>query len=138
MLGAEVFFEEYIEGSLNTFISHRFEEMVRTYFSLCVQKRKINGVTNIGTFYYDDSKNRTNGEFDVVLARKDAYDVYEVKYYSAPMRLKEMQSEEAQVRAIQGLNIGTIGFVATAGYEQCTDCYDCISPQSLYDDELSN
>ena len=138
MLGAEVFFEEYIEGSLNTFISHRFEEMVRTYFSLCVQKRKISGVTNIGTFYYDDSKNRTNGEFDVVLARKGAYDFYEVKYYTSPISLKEMQSEEAQVRAVQGLPVGTIGFVATAGYEQCPACYDCISPQSLYDDELSN
>ena len=32
MLGAEAFFEEYIEESFNTFISHRFEEVVRTYF----------------------------------------------------------------------------------------------------------
>ena len=138
MLGAEAFFEEYIEESLNTFISHRFEEVIRTYFSICVQKRKIGGITNIGTFYYDDSKNRTNGEFDVVLARKNSYDFYDVKYYTSPMSLKEMQSEEAQVRAVQGLSVGTVGFVATAGYEVCPDCYDCVSPQSLYESDLED
>ena len=50
MLGAEAFYEEYIEGSIITFISHRFEEIARTYFSLCVQKRKLRGISNIGTF----------------------------------------------------------------------------------------
>lgn len=138
MLGAEAFFEEYIKESLNTFIARRYEEIARTYFSLCVQKRKISGVQNIGTFYYDDKENKKNGEFDVVLARKNAFDVYEVKYYASPMRLKEMQCEENQVRAIKDLKIGTIGFISTAGYETCPDCYDCISPQSLYDSELSD
>lgn len=138
MLGAEVFYEEYIEKSLITFISHRFEEIARTYFSLCVQKRKIRDVSNIGTFYYDDKENKKNGEFDVVLARKNSYDIYETKYYTLPMSLKEMQSEEVQVRDIQGLTIGTIGFIATAGYENCPDCYDCISSQLLYDNELLN
>lgn len=136
MLGAEAFYEEYIEKSLNTFISRRFEEIARTYFSLCVQKRKIGGISNIGTFYYDDKANKTNGEFDVVLARKDVYDVYEVKYYTSPLTFKEMQAEERQVRAIQGLEIGTIGFISTAGYENCRDRYDCIPPQALYDEDL--
>ena len=63
------------------------------------QKRKLRGVSNIGTFYYDDSANKKNGEFDVVLERKNAYDIYEAKYYSVPIRLKEMQEEERQVRA---------------------------------------
>ena len=44
MLGAEAFYEEYVEESLVTFISHRFEEIARTYFSLCVQKRKLCGI----------------------------------------------------------------------------------------------
>ena len=133
MLGAEAFYEEYIEESLVTFISHRFEEIARTYFSLCVQKRKLRGISNIGTFHYDDSTTRTNGEFDVVLERKNAYDIYEVKYYSSPMRLKEMKKEEEQVRSIKGLKVGKIGFIATAGYENIPDSYDCISAEELYD-----
>lgn len=136
MLGAEIFYEEYIDKSINTFISHRFEEMVRTYFSFCVQKRRITGVTNIGTFYYDDSKNKRNGEFDVVLAKKDSYDFYEVKYYSDKLSLKEMENEEKQVRLIPGLKVGVIGFVASSGYEDCPDSYNCISSNDLYDTEL--
>lgn len=132
MLGAEAFYEEYIEASLVTFISHRFEEIARTYFSLCVQKRKLRGVSNIGTFYYDDSTKKKNGEFDVVLERKDTYDIYEVKYYTAPMRLKEMQKEEAQVRDIKGLRVGIIGFISTSGYEEAPEPYDCIAVEKLY------
>lgn len=132
MLGAEAFYEEYIEGSIITFISHRFEEIVRTYFSLCVQKGKLRGISNIGTFYYDDSITRKNGEFDVVLRRKDIYDIYEVKYYSEPMHIREIQKEVEQIRNIKGLNIGKIGFIATAGYEEATDEYDFIDSNNLY------
>lgn len=132
MLGAEAFYEEYIEGSLVTFISHRFEDIARTYFSLCVKARKMRGVSNIGTFYYDDSIAKKNGEFDVVLERKDAYDIYEVKYYSSPMRLSEMKKEVAQVRAIKGLQVGTIGFIATAGYEEIVSDFDCIDVEDIY------
>lgn len=133
MLGAEAFYEEYIEDSITTFISHRFEEIVRTYFSLCVKNRKLRGISNIGTFYYDNSETRTNGEFDVVLERKGTYDIYEVKYYSSPIRLKEMKKEEEQVRAIKGLKVGKIGFVSTAGFEETPDEFDCICGNKLYD-----
>ena len=132
MLGAEAFYEEYIEESIITFVSHRFEEIARTYFSLCVKKRKMRGVSNIGTFYYDDSATRTNGEFDVVLERKDIYDIYEVKYYSSPMRVKEMLKEEKQVRDIKGLQIGTIGFIATGGYEATPEDFVCVDAEELY------
>ena len=132
MLGAEAFYEEYIEEAIITFISHRFEEIVRTYFSLCVRKGKLRGISNIGTFYYDDSATRSNGEFDVVLARKDSYDVYEVKYYSEPLQLREIHKEVAQIHAVKGLKIGKIGFVATAGYQDTPDGYDFIDINDLY------
>ena len=133
MLGAEAFYEEYIEKSIVTFISHRFEEIVRTYFSLCVKARKLRGISDIGTFYYDDSVNKTNGEFDVVLERGDTYDIYEVKYYTSPLSAKEMYNEVRQIRNIKGLKIGKIGFVTTGGFEKAPEeYYDCISADELY------
>lgn len=132
ILGAEAFYEEYIQDSITTFISHRFEEIVRTYFSLCVKIGKLRGISNIGTFYYDDSSTRTNGEFDVVLERKNIYDIYEVKYYSNPLEFSEIHKEVAQIKAIKGLKIGKIGFIATAGYETTTDDYDFIDINNLY------
>lgn len=132
ILGAEAFYEEYIQDSITTFISHRFKEIVRTYFSLCVKMGKLRGISNIGTFYYDDSSTRTNGEFDVVLERKNIYDIYEVKYYSNPLELSEIHKEVAQIKAIKGLKIGKIGFIATSGYETTTDDYDFIDINNLY------
>ena len=132
MLGSEAFYEEYIEGAIVTFISHRFEEIARTYFSLAVQKRKLRGISNIGMFYYDDSTTRTNGEFDVVLEKKGVFDIYEVKYYTSPLSLREIRKEDTQIRAIKGLKIGKIGFIATAGYEETPDGYDFIDANELY------
>ena len=96
VLGPEAFYDEYVEQSLVTFISHRFEEIVRDCFSLRAKSGKLKGVTNIGTYYYDDSATKTNGEFDAVLERRECYDIYEVKYYASPLGIGEMKKEEAQ------------------------------------------
>ena len=132
MLGAEAFYDNYIEPSIATFISHRFEEIARTFFSLQVKEGKRKGIFRIGTYYYDDSATKTNGEFDVVLQRKDDYDIYEVKYYSKPLSLKEMQVEEEQIRNIKGIAVGDIGFISAKGFEEVPSEYDCISGRELY------
>ncbi len=131
MLGAEAFYEEYIEEALVTFISHRFEDICRTYFSHQVKSRKLTGVLNIGTYYYDDSKNKKNGEFDVVLQRKDAFDIYEVKYLTSPMSKKQMMAEIAQVSEIKGIKVGTVGFISVNGFEDTGD-YVCLDGEALY------
>ncbi|MCI8344318.1 MAG: AAA family ATPase [Clostridia bacterium] len=132
MLGAEAFYDNYIEPSITTFISHRVEEIARTFFSLQVKEGKRKGIFRIGTYYYDDSATKTNGEFDVVLQRKDNYDIYEVKYYSKPLSLKEMQAEEEQIRNIKGLAVGTIGFISVNGFENLSSKYECVSGDDLY------
>ena len=132
MLGAEAFYDNYIEPSITTFISHRFEEIARTFFSLQVKEGKRKGIFRIGTYYYDDSATKTNGEFDVVLQRKDNFDIYETKYYSKPLSLTEMQEEEEQIRNIKGLAVGNIGFISTSGFGEVSSEYDCISGEELY------
>lgn len=132
MLGAEAFYVNHIEPSIITFISHRFEEIARTFFSLQVKEGKRKGILRIGTYYYDDSATKINGEFDVVLQRKDNYDIYEVKYYSKPLSLKEMQAEEEQIRNIKGLVVGKIGFISVIGFGEVSSEYDCICGDELY------
>lgn len=132
MLGADAFYASYIAPSLKTFISHRFEEIARVYFSLCARAGKLKGVLNIGTYYYDDSASKTNGEFDVVLQRADAYVIYEAKYYSSPLLLKEMREEEKQIKTIKGIRVGEVGFIAANGFEELTTEYDCITGEELY------
>ena len=132
VLGPEAFYDEYVERSLTTFISYRFEEIVRDYFSLRAKSGKLKGVTNIGTYYYDDSETRTNGEFDVALQRRSVYDIYEVKYYKSPLGTGEMRKEAAQIRNLKGLEIGKIGFVSISGFEEVADEYELISGEDLY------
>lgn len=50
-LGVDNFFDGYIKDSLITFIPHRFEEVVRSYYSLLSIKGHFPGVRNIGTYY---------------------------------------------------------------------------------------
>lgn len=132
MLGAEAFYEEYVEPSIVTFISHRFEDICRSYFSNQVQSRKLKGVLNIGTYYYDDSKTKTNGEFDVVLQRKSAYDIYEVKYLAAPMSQKQIQEEISQISKIKGIKVGEIGFISINGFEADVGEYVFLDGAALY------
>ena len=132
MLGAEAFYEEYIEKQVITLISRRFEEICRTYFSLCVQSGNLRGVLNIGTYYYDDSATRTNGEFDVVLKRRDAFDIYEVKYHTSPLSEKELYTEIEKIKKIKGLPLGKIGFVSVSGYETKPNGFDLIDGEALY------
>ena len=132
IIGAEAFYEEYISESIITFISHRFEEICRDYFSILVKSGKLKGIRNIGTYYYDDSVNKTNGEFDVVLQRKDSYEFYEVKYYQAPMQASEIKKEEAQIRSIHGLEISKIGFISVNGFESTPKEYLCINGSEIY------
>ena len=89
-------------------------------------------MTNIGTYYYDDSETRTNGEFDVVLERKGAYDIYEVKYYSRPLSVGEMLKEKEQVNRIKGLNAAKLGFISASGFESIPDEFDCIPGDDIY------
>ncbi|MCR5782073.1 MAG: AAA family ATPase [Clostridia bacterium] len=131
-IGAEAFYEEYIEQSLITFISHRFEKICRDYFSLLVKNGKMKGIRDIGTFYYDDSVTKKNGEFDIVLERKDRFDFYEAKYYKTPLSHSEMRAEEKQIRDIHGLNPGYIGFISTAGFEAEPKDYICVTADKLY------
>ena len=133
MLGADAFYKEYIESRILTFISYRFEEMCRSYFSLCVKSGKRTGVTNIGTYYYDDSTTHTNGEFDVVLECRDACDIYEAKYCACPMPAGEMEDEVLQVLRMKGLPPGNIGFICISGFEPNELPYEQISGEMLYD-----
>ena len=132
VIGANAFYEEFIEPGIITFISHRFEEICRDYFSIMVQSGKMRGIRNIGVYYYDDSKNKKHGEFEVVLQRKDGFEFYEVKYFNAPLKLSEMKKEEEQIQDIQGLNISKIGFVSVNGFEVADAKYSCLCGSDIY------
>lgn len=132
VLGADSFYDEYIAPSIITYISHRFEEICRIYFSLQINNKVKTGILNVGTYYYDDSVNKKNGEFDVALKRRNGYEIYEAKYYSNSLKENEMVKEIEQIKNINGLNVTKIGFVTISGVEKRIDGIDYIDGDELY------
>lgn len=132
LLGSETFYNNYIENSINTFISHRFEEICRTYFSINAHKGLIKNIYDIGTYYFDDPINKKNGEFDVALKFENYYQIYECKYYKEDISRSEMLKEEKQIKSIKGLNINKIGFINASKQMDRLDNFDYINGDDLY------
>lgn len=133
MIGARTFFEQFVSPSLLTdFVPRRFEELCRSFFSQLARAGRLPGITNIGTYYYNDPVRRSNGEFDVALAFGNDYELYEAKYYRNPMTLDEIHREAGQVREIDELNVVRLGFVSVNGYESKEDGYTYYSGDDLY------
>ena len=118
MIGPEAFYEQFIKESLVTFLSLRFEDVVRDYISLQVKKNKIKGVFNIGSYYYDDATNKKNGEFDVAVERKDGFDIIEVKFLKDKVDKSIIKQEISQINEIRGINVSKIGFASINGFKE--------------------
>ncbi len=132
LLGADLFYDQYIEPSITTFISHRFEDIARTYFSILAKKGKLNGIYDIGTYYYDDSRNKTNGDFAVALKFEDSYSIYECKYYKKDITHDEILNKINQVKQIKGININKIGFINASNQVNISSECEIISGSDLY------
>ena len=132
MLGASSFFDEYVAPSLVEFISRRFEEICRMYFSMKAKAGDLPGVKNIGSYYYDNPKERTNGEFDVALEHDDAIAIYEAKYLKQPMELDEIHHEINQIEQIPSLTVCRIGFISVNGFAEKEDGYSYLTGEDLF------
>ena len=130
--GPEKYFENAISGTLNTFISYRFEKIANQYLVRLAHAGKLEGMSDFGTFWYDDKKNHRNGQFDCVLRYPDGYDFYEVKFYESPMSLRECEAEEKQVRSIMDMVCRKVGFICSSGFAFKDSRYDLISGSDLY------
>lgn len=132
MLGAAAFYDAYVEPTITEFISRRFEEICRDYFSLLARAGRLPGVRNIGRYYYDDPKNKKNGEFDVVLEYADGYDVFEAKFLQKPMDLTMQHHEAGQIREIRDFAVRSIGFISANGFAETEDAYNYLDGTALY------
>ncbi len=130
--GEDGFFDLNIKSSLNTFISYRFEGIVLEYFVRLAHMGKLPGVEDFGSYWYDDRITKQNGQFDVVLKKRDGYDFYECKFYSSPMKEEECKKEEEQVRALTGLKAATLGFVSSSGFGFSSSRYTLLDAKDIY------
>ncbi len=114
----EVFFERYIEQDFETdYVPHIFEDVCRQYL---VEKNQqgllAEPFEKIGRYYYDDSVNKTNGEFDIVTYDAKGYAFYEAKFRKKPVTQQMIQEEIEQVQRSNMLCY-KYGFFSRSGFE---------------------
>lgn len=132
MIGPDAFYDQYVQGVVREFISRRFEDICRNYFSCLVRKGELTGVRNIGTYYYDDPRSKTNGEFDIALDHGGYYSIFEAKYLKNPMELDEVHHELGQIRKIKGITVAQIGFISVNGFAEKEDGCLYVTGDDLY------
>ena len=116
LLGAKRYYDVYIQKSLNEFISRRFENIVKQYFSLKVKKGYYPQIIDIGTYF------TSNNEYDCVYKKEDmTYVFYEVKYRKKTLTKIEMLQEVEQIKSLRGIDISEVGFVCSSGFQEKID-----------------
>lgn len=111
-------YDDDILPSLNTFISYRFEEICKQFLWNYISVNKIKNIINIGTYYYDDKENKTNGEFDIAILKKNKHiDIYEVKYLKSKIDEKTIFKEKEQISRIKEIDVDNVGFISINGFE---------------------
>ncbi|MBR1391000.1 MAG: ATP-binding protein [Lachnospiraceae bacterium] len=132
----EVFFERYIrEDYDNWYVPHAFEELCKQYL---IRKNRVGKMEEpffkIGRYWYDDPKNKTNGEFDLVTQDANGYIFYEAKFRSEPLGHRMVEKEIKQVQQT-GMNCYRYGFLSRSGFsiEPRKDLI-LIGLEEIYDD----
>ena len=129
---SSTYFEHFIEPSLDTFVSFRFESIAAEWFSILSKTGKRNDILKIGSYWYNDAKSRKNGEFDVALETKDGYEIYECRFLEKPASTALVANEKNKACGIVGLNASRFGMISSAGFEAPVDGVIEISGDDLY------
>ena len=132
-VGPDNVFHMFVEPSLGTYVSYRFESIAKEYFRLKAFNGELDGIMDIGTYWYDDKATRSNGEFDCVLEFEDGYDVYECKYLKGRMSRAMADEEAGKIRAITAFHPRRIGLVSVEGFDFEGPDYDLVDGAMLYE-----
>ena len=117
IMDASVFYAKYIAHDFSEhYVPHSFEKICRQFLIRENMTGKIEPVIEkIGKYYYNDVKNRKNGEFDIVTLDEKGYIFYEAKYKNRSVTDGLVQKEIEQVRATD-LQSYRFGFFSKSGF----------------------
>lgn len=118
IMNADFFYSKYIEQDFEQqYVPHVFETICMQYLIRKNKKGEIKPVfEKIGKYYYDNPKEHTNGEFDVVTQDEKGYVFYEAKFRKNPINSSIIENEIKQVKST-GLNCYKYVFISKSGFQ---------------------
>lgn len=138
MTAKEIVYRTAVAPSLDTFVSYRFEDIVRSYFHRLVLSGARRDILRIGSYWYDDKVNKRNGEFDVALALVDGtYEIHECKFLKARASSSLVLEEKAKAVSAPLAGVCRFGFVSSSGFvPDDVPGVDLISGEEMYSSSL--
>ena len=118
---SDLFYDEFISEDFETnFVPKAFELISKQFLLRMNLMKKIEPVLyDVGKYYYNDSKNHKNGEFDVVTLNRNGYDFYEVKFISHPIDDAVAAEEKKQLDEAP-IEYNRMGFFSKSGFNLST------------------
>jgi AAA+ ATPase superfamily predicted ATPase len=118
VLSTDDFYSEIVEDDLNRqFLPEKFEKVSREFLIRASQKHILQPVIyEIGTYSFDDAKNKINRQFDVVTKDKVGYIAYECKYTKEKIGSAVINEETFQIKN-SGLDVYKLGFISKNGFD---------------------
>lgn len=86
---------------------------------------------SVGTYWYDNKKEKRNGEFDVALETLTGYEMYEVKYYENPLPSEVTRKEIDKATSIERISLSSFGIISASGFEDDTNPIRKITGEEL-------
>lgn len=136
IMPSKAFFEEFIKDDFETkYVPKAFELIAKEYFERMNTEGRIKPTLHkIGTYYYDDPKNKINGEFDVVTLDSNGYCFYECKFTKNPINDEDVSEEENQLTKAK-IYGSRLGFISRNGFDLSnTEKYHLLTIDDLYKD----
>lgn len=135
VMNVENFYNQKIKDDFErSYIPGIFEKISIQYLVLENRKGNINPVfTEIGTYFFNDAKNKINRQFDVVTKDENGYISYECKYTNSKVDKRVVNEEVLQTIGL-GMKIYKLGFISRNGFSNDVDfsSYNCIDLEDIY------
>ncbi len=118
ILDDSIFYDNFIDEEFGKYtVPLCFELIAKQYLIKENKKGKLSPLLlDIGTYWYDNPKEKKNGQFDVVGKCKDGYIFYECKFTDNKITDKTINEEVKQV-SMTNLKPVKYGFFSKSGYD---------------------
>ena len=127
ILNVDTFFDRYVKQKLYAdFIPAKFESACKQFL---VRKNKEGffepPFTALGPYSYNNSKQKKNGQFDIVGECDEGLYFFECKYTNEKIG-QSVYDEEVRQIAEAGLKAKKLGFFSKSGFAQFPQRHDCL------------
>lgn len=131
-LPIDVFYKKYIEKDfLEQYVPKIYEKISKEFLTLCSKNGFIKPFKLIGTYWYDDPKNKVKGQFDIVTLDDKGYIFYEVKFIDKLVD-ETILNEEIEQLSKLNINYYKLGFISKNGSSLNKDIYNLFSLDDIY------